>query len=111
MKFALPTYNKKLCAHFGHCQEFAIIETDQNNNILKEEWLSPPEHQPGVYPNWLASLNVDCVIAGGMGVRAKSMMESKGVNVIVGAPEEEPKTIVEKYLSGELETGNNTCDH
>ena len=28
MKFAIPLADGKLTAHFGHCREFAIIETE-----------------------------------------------------------------------------------
>ncbi len=26
--FAVPTIDEKLCAHFGHCEQFAVIETE-----------------------------------------------------------------------------------
>ena len=44
--FAVPTENMKLCAHFGHCEKFAIVKTD-GAKVLTEEYLTPPEHQPG----------------------------------------------------------------
>lgn len=47
--FAIPTENKKLCAHFGRCESFALIEVE-NYNIVKESYLDPPVHQPGTYP-------------------------------------------------------------
>jgi hypothetical protein len=31
--------------------------------------------------------------------------------VIVGAPVEEPETLVRMHLAGELTTGENVCDH
>ena len=46
--FAIPTENGQLCAHFGHCEKFAIIETE-DNRVVNESWLTPPVHQPGVY--------------------------------------------------------------
>jgi predicted Fe-Mo cluster-binding NifX family protein len=54
---------------------------------------------------------VGLVLAGGMGARAQSMFTDKGVKVLVGAPAEEPDTVVRKYLEGSLELGANTCDH
>ncbi len=35
--FAVPTENSKLCAHFGHCDKFAIVETE-DNKVIKEEF-------------------------------------------------------------------------
>jgi len=31
MKFAVPTNEGKLCVHFGHCEAFALIDTDKNS--------------------------------------------------------------------------------
>ena len=47
MKFAVPLANGKLTAHFGHCQEFAIVEVE-DGRIKKQETLVPPPHEPGV---------------------------------------------------------------
>ncbi|MGD8411494.1 MAG: NifB/NifX family molybdenum-iron cluster-binding protein, partial [Desulfobacterales bacterium] len=62
MKFAIPLANGKLTAHFGHCQEFAIVEVE-DNQILKKETLVPPPHEPGVLPSWLHQLGTNVVIA------------------------------------------------
>ena len=35
MKFAIPLADGKLTAHFGHCQEFAIIEVEENEITKK----------------------------------------------------------------------------
>lgn len=110
MKFAVPTYQGKLCAHFGHCEAFAIIDTD-GGRILKETYETPPPHEPGVLPEWLSKMGVDCVIAGGMGSRAQQLFAQKGVKVVTGAIGEDPKGVVEAYLKGTLQTSANTCDH
>lgn len=111
MKFAVPTYEKKLCQHFGHCEAFALIETSENGTILKEEYVPAPEHQPGLLPGWLAERGVGCVIAGGMGSRAQQLFAEQGVAVVTGAQGEYPRDVVENYLRGTLVTGANTCDH
>ncbi len=111
MRFAVPTHERKLCQHFGHCEAFAIIETAGNGAILKEEYVPAPEHQPGLLPGWLAERGVSCVIAGGMGSRAKQLFAEKGVTVVTGAQGEYPREVVENYLKGTLVTGANTCDH
>ncbi len=46
--FAIPMESGKLCAHFGHCEKFAIVET-MDNKVTKEDLIDPPVHQPGVY--------------------------------------------------------------
>jgi len=111
MRFAVPTYQGKLCAHFGHCEAFAIIDTDNNGNIIKEVFENPPPHEPGVLPRWLSEKGVNCVIAGGMGSRAQQLFAQQGVKVVTGAQGEYPRDVVEQYLKGTLQIGANTCDH
>jgi predicted Fe-Mo cluster-binding NifX family protein len=112
MKIAIPCAENKLCLHFGHCQEFAIVTVnDQTKTVEKKEMKTPPPHEPGVLPQWLAEQNVSVVIAGGMGSRAQTLFEQKGIHVIVGTPSDDPEKIVELYLRQELQTGVNACDH
>jgi len=111
MKFAVPTNQGKLCAHFGHCEAFALIDTDGDGKVVNETYITPPPHEPGLLPPWLSQQGVNCIIAGGMGSRAKELFAAQGVNVVTGAQGEEPRAIVEDYLKGVLQTGVNTCDH
>ncbi|MGB5922065.1 MAG: NifB/NifX family molybdenum-iron cluster-binding protein, partial [Syntrophobacteria bacterium] len=93
MKFAIPLAEGVLCAHFGHCQQFAIIET-KDGQVKDKELHTPPPHEPGVLPNWLAELGVSVVIAGGMGRRALGLFSEKGIRVTVGAPSSPPEALV-----------------
>jgi len=111
MRFAVPTYQGKLCAHFGHCEAFAIIDTDGKGEIINENYITPPPHEPGLLPRWLSEKGVNCVIAGGMGSRAQQLFAQQGVKVITGAQGEDPRDVVVQYLKGTLQTGANTCDH
>ncbi len=112
MRIAIPTANGKLCMHFGHCELFSIIEVDENEKkITGREDVTPPPHEPGVLPRFLGEQNVSLIIAGGMGGRAHSLFSEQNINVIIGAPAEEPETIVKAYLDGSLQTGPNACSH
>ncbi len=108
--FAIPTEGGKSCAHFGHCQEFAILEVE-DSDITSELRLAPPVHQPGVYPRFLAEAGVTIVIAGGMGGKAQDLFRQNNIEVHMGVGVEEPRSLVEKFLRDELETGANLCDH
>jgi ATP-binding protein involved in chromosome partitioning len=111
MKFAVPTNEGKLCAHFGHCEAFALIDTDGEGKVVNETYVTPPPHEPGLLPEWLSQKGVNCIIAGGMGSRAQQLFAQKGVQVVTGAEGESPREVVEEYLKGTLQTGANTCDH
>jgi ATP-binding protein involved in chromosome partitioning len=111
MKFAVPTNQGKLCQHFGHCESFALIDTDGDGTIVNETYITPPPHEPGLLPPWLSQQGVNCIIAGGMGVSAQQLFAQQGVKVVIGAQGEYPKEVVSQYLKGTLQTGTNTCDH
>ena len=108
--FAIPLANGKLCAHFGHCEQFALIETT-DGEIVRQFTLTPPPHEPGVLPRWLSEQGSDVIIAGGMGARAQGLFGENGIKVITGAPADTPEALVRRYLSGSLVTGQNLCDH
>jgi len=46
-----------------------------------------------------------------MGSRAQQLFAQNGIQVVCGAPSENPEKIVTDYLSGKLVTGANVCDH
>lgn len=110
MKFAIPLAEGKLTAHFGHCQEFALVEVE-GNEIKNKEILVPPPHEPGVLPKWLNELGANVIIAGGMGGRALELFDQNGIKVVTGAPSMEPEVLVKSYLENTLESGGNVCDH
>ncbi len=108
--FAIPTASGVFCAHFGHCEKFAIVKTE-NDQVISTEMLEPPAHQPGLYPKFLAEMGVKMVIAGGMGQRAQDLFSSNGISTCVGVEPASPEELVKKYLEGNLDGGTNLCDH
>ena len=110
MKFAIPLAEGKLTAHFGHCQEFALVEVE-DNQIKNKETRVPPPHEPGVLPKWLHDLGTNVIIAGGMGARALDLFAQNNIKVIVGASALTPEELVKLYLDKTLQTGANVCDH
>ena len=110
MKIAIPLAEGKLTAHFGHCQEFAIIEVE-NNQIKNKEILVPPPHEPGMLPKWLHEMGANMIIASGMGQRAVDLFTQNSISVVIGAPSLEPEELVKSYIDNSLVTGDNICDH
>ncbi|MBN2138728.1 MAG: NifB/NifX family molybdenum-iron cluster-binding protein [Sedimentisphaerales bacterium] len=112
MRIAIPLTEGTLSLHFGHCEEFALVDVDEQakrvSNITK---LQPPAHEPGVLPRWLAEQNANIIIAGGMGQRAQQLFAQNGISVVLGASAHTPEQLVHDYLVGILETGENICDH
>jgi predicted Fe-Mo cluster-binding NifX family protein len=112
MKIAVPVAGGVLCLHFGHCEQFMVVDVDdQSRAIRSSEALTPPAHEPGVLPRWLKEMGADVIIAGGMGGRAQGLFAQSGVRVVTGAPSATPEVVVQQYLDGSLVTGPNACDH
>jgi predicted Fe-Mo cluster-binding NifX family protein len=112
MKIAIPLANGKLSMHFGHCEEFALVEVDEKTkSITGKDILAAPPHQPGLLPRWLAEKGANVIIAGGMGSRAQGLFAQNNIKVVVGAGGGTPEELTNAYLDGSLKTGANLCDH
>jgi len=109
-RIAIPLENGILCSHFGHCQQFAILDAD-NKTITDEILITPPPHEPGLLPAWLAEKGVTDVIAGGMGQRAINLFNGQKINVFVGAQPKAPRELANELVNDSLAAGANCCDH
>jgi len=112
MKIAIPLTDGQLSSHFGHCEQFAIIDADKDKKkILNIDLVTPPPHEPGLLPKWLHELEVNTILAGGMGQRAIQLFEQNQIDVVVGVSSGTAEEIVSAYLNQVLQSGENVCDH
>jgi len=112
MRIAIPVSQGTLALHFGHCDNFELIDVDtEENRVLGRKTVAAPPHQPDLLPGWLADRGADVVLAGGMGSRALQGFAAHNISVIVGAPEMDPESLARSYLKGEIGAGGNACDH
>jgi predicted Fe-Mo cluster-binding NifX family protein len=112
MRIAIPITDGKLSAHFGHCEEFALVDVnEQSREVSGIVRLQPPAHEPGVLPKWLSEQKADAIIAGGMGQRAQQLFAQNNIRVVVGASAQDPMQLAKDYLDNTIETGANLCDH
>jgi len=112
MRYAIPVSDGLVSTHFGHCEQFALIDAnEERKEIVHKEFVPSPGHQPGLLPEWLAERGVSVVIASGMGSRAQNLFRQNHIEVVIGALESNPEKAVLSYLDGYLDTGDNICDH
>jgi len=110
-KIAVPIdENGILDAHFGHCKYFAIFDVE-DQTVGANETVTPPPHEPGLLPKWLAEKGVTDILAGGMGQKAIQIFNHHKVNVFVGAPKQTPHELVDGFLNSSIEFTANYCDH
>lgn len=112
MIIAIPTSNKQICKHFGHCDHFALIDIDEATQSIRSlHYKEPPPHEPGRLPTWLNEQGVNVVIANGIGQGAKNIFSQIGIKVVVGAIGNTPEGLVAAYFDQTLTTEENSCDH
>ncbi|NMA55458.1 MAG: dinitrogenase iron-molybdenum cofactor [Firmicutes bacterium] len=109
MKIAVATIDGQVAAHFGHCREFVLYDTE-GSHITAKNIVPSPAHQPGALPRFLGQQGVDCVIAGGMGPSAQNLLAQQNISTIIGAtgPADE---VIKAYLAGNLQLGDSACHH
>ena len=103
-----------LSAHFGHAGTFTFFIVDTHKQtIVEKKDLTPPDHQPGVIPRWVAAQGAHVMLAGGMGEKAKSALASLGVHVVDGVMDNrmDADTLVRHYMDGILVQGGPGCSH
>lgn len=110
VKIAIPLVNGLLSEHFGHCEQFALVEVNlETKTIVSQNQATPPPHEPGVLPRWLHEQGVLAIVAGGMGQRALNLFGEYGISVQTGTPGQTPELLAQAYLRGELTAGVAAC--
>ena len=95
--------------HFGHCEKFAVYSIEEGK-VVGKEFLTAPEHAPGVFPRFIAANNINVVITGGMGQRAIDLIKANGGQVILGASGK-IEDVLAVYLEGSLYSKGSACAH
>lgn len=112
MKIAIPVHNGKLSDHFGHAELFRFYSVDINSKkILEINDLTPPPHEPGVIPKWIADNCTTILMVRGIGQKAISILNRQGVQVITGVEHQELDNLVNSFLNGTLKQNQNSCNH
>jgi predicted Fe-Mo cluster-binding NifX family protein len=112
MRIAIPLSGGQISPHFGHSEEFLLIDADsETRKVLKSQVEKAPEHVPGFLPQWLKDHGVSVVIAVGMGSRARDLLTASSVQVVTGVSSSDPAAAVADFLAGNLKMGPNGCDH
>ncbi|EJP6471277.1 NifB/NifX family molybdenum-iron cluster-binding protein [Clostridium botulinum] len=107
MKIAVASDGKYVSGHFGHCEGFTIYEVEEGK-YLNKTFTPNPGHKPGYLPVFLSELNVNIIIAGGMGETAQDLFKGNNIEVLVGA-QGFSDDIAQKYIQGELKSTGSVC--
>ena len=107
MKVAISTDGDQVSAHFGRCPEFTIVEVNKGK-LSNRRVIANPGHQPGLIPQFLSRQGVECIVCGGMGMRATGFFDELGIQTIVGVSGSIEEVL--KHLeNGTLRGGQTLC--
>ncbi len=107
MRVAISSDGEFVSAHFGRCPSFILVDIE-NGKVIKRTEVANPGHQPGAIPEFLHKKGVNCIVAGGMGMRATSFFEEYSIKTIVGVSGK-IDDVVEQLKKGTLEGGESLC--
>jgi predicted Fe-Mo cluster-binding NifX family protein len=110
MKIAVATMQGEVSQHFGHCEKFMIFEIKDNEVVSVDEIINPIQHSHGQLPTMLMQHGVNIVIAGGIGIGAKQLLQKADITVYSGVSKD-AKEAVNLFLSGKLVDANTDCGH
>jgi predicted Fe-Mo cluster-binding NifX family protein len=107
MKIAIATEGNNVSGHFGKCENFTIAQIE-NSEVKDKTIVNTLGNQHGLLPAFLASHNVNTVIAGGMGDGARQNLVSKNIEIISGVRGNIDE-VINAYMNGSLESTNEGC--
>ncbi|RLB70827.1 MAG: dinitrogenase iron-molybdenum cofactor biosynthesis protein [Deltaproteobacteria bacterium] len=102
----------EMSMHFGRCPSYLVALVDDDNNVTNSEVIENPyfnAHKPGQVPQFINSLKVNVMIAGGMGPAAIDMFSGFGIEVVTGIGGN-VGNVLKAYLNGEI-SGASGCSH
>ena len=112
MRIAL-TYDfdsKEIFQHFGQTQNFLLVDVDGDER--KEMIITNGGYSHHELVTYLKDLEVDVLIAGGMGNHAIQFLDQAGIKVYPGQSGD-AKEVLEKFLKGEIKEDRSSvhlCD-
>lgn len=107
VKIAIATEGTNVSGHFGKCENFTIAEIE--NSVMKSKAVvNTLGNQHGLLPAFLASHNVNVVIAGGMGEGARQNLITNDIEIITGVSGN-IDAVIDAYLNGNLKSSDAGC--
>lgn len=109
IKLAIACDGDSVSPHFGRCEKYVLVLIKDGEIVEKREILNPG-HRPGFLPGFLKAQGVNVVIAGGIGAKARELLQHYGISCILGVTGIVDE-VIDSYLKGTLSPGQSQCQH
>lgn len=110
MRIAVTYENGQVFQHFGHTEQFKVYDVEEGS-IVKEQVADTNGQGHGALAGFLAGLQVDTLICGGIGGGAQNALAQAGIRLF-GGVSGSADDAVRAYLAGNLDFNPDVhCDH
>jgi len=107
MRYVISADAGQVSAHFGRCPQFTIVDIE-NNEVTHRETIANPGHMPAYLPEFFHQQGAACIVAGGMGQRARMLFDEKGIRTVTGVSGS-IEDVTAAIVAGTLSGGENSC--
>lgn len=108
MKVAIAKDGLTVSGHFGHCEGFALFSAENGTVRHEGDIINGEGH--GAAVSLLASQGVTHILSGGMGQRARDMLQQQGIASILGVQGTLDQA-ARDFFAGTIEDGAPLCTH
>ena len=108
MKIAIARDGSAVSGHFGHCEGFAVYSADNGEVTFIGNLVSSEGHSSAA--SLLASQGVTHVLSGGMGQRARDMLQEQGIMSILGV-QGRIESVAKEFFAGKITDCAPLCTH
>ena len=108
-KIGIAYENGQIFQHFGKTPSFLIAETE-GKQILSQKVVSTNGEGHSALVDFLAGLDVNVVVCGGIGQGARDALAAGNMEVI-GGQEGSAEAALMFYLNGDLRDSGGCCGH
>ncbi len=110
MKIAIPTRGTVVDDHFGHCEVYTIVTTDESGKLIRSENLPSPQGCgcKSDIASVLQQMGVTVMLAGNMGNGALNVLTNHGIQVFRGNSGDVHQ-LAEAYLHDQISDSGESC--
>jgi predicted Fe-Mo cluster-binding NifX family protein len=108
MMIAIAKDGSSVSGHFGHCEGFALYTVDNGVVTFAGDVLNSEGHSTAA--SLLASKGVTHVLSGGMGQRARDILQEQGIESILGV-HGQIESVAKEFFAGTISSSAPLCTH
>lgn len=101
MKIAFGIDGNKIHGHFGECNDFRIVELDNNNQMISTKDIHDDVHVHSERPQFLKNLGVDLLVMNGIRSGAHNRLVALNIQTL-DAQNMNVDEALQAYLNGSL---------